>query len=878
RPLDLRTGDVDRPTSGRLLGEVTITSPGRSAGPEDDLEIATRDVQLTADRISTTNVVRFRHGASFGTGRNLVIRLQHDEETPVSPGEPPKVKGIESFELLELEHLHLEPTTGDEPAAAAAVTAEGGVAAIDTRRPLEVNCQGPFRFDLVRQYARFERQVNVLQLNQQGPADQLNCEVLTLHFSRSRKGLVKLDGKTAPASLLDTDNTDLQLREIEATGNPVIVRAFSRDAEARGDTLIYDVQGESIELEGSDEVFLRQERSEIHARSIRYKSKGKGRLGEIFSQGPGWMKWQMPDRPGEEVYLEWGDRLQLEPFEDQHLATLNGGVKLDYSGAGGGSLTAERIDLWLDEVPAGPGREKLEIVPDRMLVQNQVKINSPDVFGNVNQLQVWFEQASGEASETSALSPGPVQETPAAASASAAPVPTAPPEQEKTPERRFRVRSDVAQARFLIRQKKAQLAEMMLDGKVALDEIPVVPTAELPMHVEGDRIQVFEGYDAAKTRISVIGRLAVFQGRGMTLSGTNINVNAATNHLNIDGSGIMKLPVDRSLKGEPLGRRDEITITWQKEMDFDGLVARFEEKVLARTRDQTLQTELLEVRFAEPMEFRNLQAKTSPKAELEQIACRGGVFMEGRTYENGNLPTAGAIGPAPTPGADGSAPKQASWEQFQAVELTIHRGTGAILARGPGRITTIRQKSGDLMAAMPGQALPSRNDAADDGKLVYLHVEFPQMMTGNTQLGQATFTQPVRCLYQEVDSWQARPDLHDPDSLGDSGILLTADRLTVAKAPAPTANDESLELEALGNVTAENATFTALADRMTYSQAKEWLILEGDGYAPAELSFQEFVGAPARRYSAGKVCFWPKTKDVKIVDGRTLQMDSLPAP
>ena len=233
RPLNLRSGDVvGRPTSGRLLGEITITSAGESEGPEDDLRIVTRDIQLTPDRISTPNAVRFQYGPSFGSGRNLVVRLLQSEERPGMSHEPANIQGIESFELLELDRLHLEPPKGKpgEPVE------ENGEAGLDTKRPLEITCQGAFRFDLVRQYAKFEDQVDVLQLNPDGPADQLNCELLTLYFSRSRKQLLSLDGKQEDVPVSDMGSADLELREIEATEtrSSFVFSAAMRRHEASG--------------------------------------------------------------------------------------------------------------------------------------------------------------------------------------------------------------------------------------------------------------------------------------------------------------------------------------------------------------------------------------------------------------------------------------------------------------------------------------------------------------------------------------------------------------------------------------------------------------------------------------------------------------------
>ena len=883
-PINLRSGDmVGHPTSGRLLGEISITSPGDLEGPEDDLMIVTRDIQLTPDRISTPNAVRFRYGASYGRGKNLVIRLLQNEERPGSTSEPPDIQGIESFELVELDRLHLEqPKRGESTGRPEGETRSSE---LDTERPLEITCEGPFRFDLVRQYAKFEERVDVFQLNPEGEADQLNCEVLTLYFSRSRDKLMSLDGSEESKHGLAMDESDLQLREIEATGNPVFVRAFSRDAEARGERLSYDIQEQRVVLEGSDRVSLRDGPNKIVARSIHYKSKGKGRLGEIFSLGPGEIQGEMPNRPGQEFSAQWGDRLQLEPFEDQHLATISGGVRLRYVGVG--MLEADRIDFWLSELPAGPNREKLEVIPDRMRVQDQVKIDSREMFGNVNLLKIWFDVVD-ENSPVQAVADVPAEAGPTATSK-----PTGKPtgksladtpgrrDSDKPVERRFYVRGDVAQASVLIQNRKPSLTKLMLEGSVQLDEIPLVQSNEKPMHLEGDRVVVSDAHDKTQTEISVIGRLARFRGRGMALSGTNVNVDAKTNRLWIDGSGEMVLPVDRGIEGEPLPTPDVLTLTWQKEMNFDGRRAQFEERVLAQTQGRRLQTETLEVEFNRRVVFHDLQSKSHPEIDVEKLACRDGVSLIGRTYED--FMQRSAVGDAThftgTSGSTRLPPHlEPSWEQFHARELTINRRTGDIAARGPGQVTTIRRAPENPIDDPLGQARRSSVSHASEARLSYLHVQFRKMMTGNIERREATFHEVTHCIYDEVDSWQPEIDINDPDSLGKRGMALKAARLTVAQAPGLEPSTRSIELEANENVIVENSTYTAWGNRITYSEIKDWLILEGNGYAPAELTFEEYVGASARSFSARKIHFRPKTKEVKIDDGRALQMSALPLP
>jgi lipopolysaccharide export system protein LptA len=876
QPIDLTSGKiVGRPTSGRLLGEITITSPGESDGPEDDLRIVTRDVQVTPERISTPNAVRFEYGASSGSGRNMVIKLQQGEKRPGSTGEPPKVQGIESFELLELDKLHLEPPGKSD--SNVAVKDDGQFSGLDTQRPLEITCQGPFLFDPIRQYAKFEDRVDVMQLNPVGEADQLNCEVLTLYFSRSRNRLSSLDGGEAKRNLLGSENAELQLREIEATGNPVIVRVLSRDAEARGQRLSYDVQRKRVVLEGDNGVWLRHGPNRIDARSIDYTSKGKGRLGEIHSQGPGKLHGELPDAPGREFTVEWGGQLQLEPYEDQHLAILNGGVRLEYLGEG--TLNAERIDFWLSELPTGPEPDKLKVIPDRMLVQDQVKINSREAFGNVDLLKIWFDvvddtvplDSAGGVSDVG--SPPPTSEPTGGALAAAFDRR----EPSKPVERRFHVRGDVAQASVLVRNDRAHLTKLMLEGAVQLDEIPVVPSNEKPMHLRGDRITVSDAHDMTQTEISVIGRLATFQGRGMALTGTNINVDAKSNRLWIDGSGKMELPVDRGLKAEPLPHPELLTLTWQKEMNFDGRKVQFEEKVVAQTQGRQLKTEHLEVDFTRKVVFHDLQPKSQSEIKVEQLVCRGDVFMEGRTYERvasslsaGGLMHRVSIGN----GTDLPAHLLPSWEQFRASELTVNNTTGDLFARGPGHITTIRLKPKDLFDARLGRSGRAQEPETSDNQLSYLHVQFRAMMTGNMEQELATFHDVTHCIYDEVGSWQTRLDIHNPDLLSKKGMSLKAGRLTVARAPAPAASAPIDRTGSYRECDCRERTFTARGNRITYSEAKDWLILEGNGYAPAELTFQEYIGASPKtifrqaRSISGRRRRKSRSTTVRAADGR----------
>ena len=110
-------------------------------------------------------------------------------------------------------------------------------------------------------------------------------------------------------------------------------------------------------------------------------------------------------------------------------------------------------------------------------------------------MEIWFEEVPQPLPATAA---GPAR--PGGSNATSEPPenPLARPLEQQSAdepiERRFRVRCDLVQSRVLIRDREAEPAELMLEGDVQLDEIPLVPTSDQPMRVTGDRIKVVEAH------------------------------------------------------------------------------------------------------------------------------------------------------------------------------------------------------------------------------------------------------------------------------------------------------------------------------------------------------------------------------------------------
>jgi hypothetical protein len=321
----------------------------------------------------------------------------------------------------------------------------------------------------------------------------------------------------------------------------------------------------------------------------------------------------------------------------------------------------------------------------------------------------------------------------------------------------------------------------------------------------------------------------------------------------------MDLPLDRDLEGRPLSTPMTLSVEWQDRMVFDGRTACFEESVVASGPQQRLLTETLEVQFQQPIDFSAQQIDVAQRPKVEQILCRGGVRMESETIEN---------------------EATVSHEQMQVPDLGINLNSGALTAGGPGWLSSVRPAD-SLMSQLrpgaprPGVRLAGRPANADASGLRCLHVRFQGSISGNVldPNRQMTFHDQVNVAYAPVDAFNATLDASNPESLGPDGVVMHCDRLSVHEMDTRIGKRGALELEATGNTVVEGMAFTARAVRLTYAEAKDMLVLEGDGRTDAELYRQKQVGGQTSKATARKILFWPKSDQIHVEGARSVELN-----
>jgi lipopolysaccharide export system protein LptA len=854
KPIDLSSLRIGRLVGGSLLGPITIRSQGKSLGPEDDLLIRTNDVQLNEQKVWTQSPVDFAWGKNSGRGRDMQIKLLTDPSKIGNDRNAPNVTGIEIFELQHIESLHLASTP---IASARTVPAPKQTNGFTTPTdfndlPVEITCNGAFTFNVVKRVATFADKVNVMRVNPNGPSDQIQSELLSIYFTPRDNAKSNSD-----------NSSDLEPERIEARGHPVVINAPTKNLTGQGERLEYNVKTNLISLDGGPEVYLRQGTNEIHGRSLQYQLLGTNRLGSAKAQGPGWIRGQMAGETGQILESRWNDELKMYPQDQSHVITFTGGAILDYAGIG--RLEAKEISFWLKESPSG-GPPNQSPLPDKMLAKNQVTLNSSKLCIAVDQLAVWF--VPKDLPQPSAF---PAPASPANQKQEAAPL--NPNQNMLAPaeagERHFKISGGNLEA--CIQLQDQQISDLRIENGVRLEELQTSHPNEKPILIQGDRLEG-KNVSSPNATISVTGSPAHIEAQGMGLTGSNINLNRGTNHLWITGPGRMDLQPSSSMigkslvPGQPIALSGTLLIDWQKSMDFDGRTAKFEESVSAAAPQVHLQTKILEVKLKNPINFSDPKLQNQNQTELEELRCYGGAFLENRSLD--------------------AQQQLNSYERMQVTDLAVNMQSGALTAGGPGWLNRVNlgsmnptqnQLGTGLLVGRPAAPMANSGGAMSaqvNNQLYCLHIRFQDSITGNLRQGELTFNDQIRAAYTPVFDWSAMIDPDKQETLGPKAITLISNSLKVNQMSLPTVKGQTIEVEASGNAVVEGngGVFTARAQRIGFSEAKELLTLEGNGRTYAELYQQPQPGAPFSTTAAQKFQYNLKTKAIKIINARSLEI------
>ncbi len=851
---NLAQGKLGKLKQGELPGEITIRSTMDPHDPNDDLVIVARDIHMNQRIIRSKHPVKFRLGSSYGSGRDMEIRLlatpvngQHDNQLP-------NIGGIQSFELAHDVRMNFD--LGRRSLLPGRTMAGiGGQKISDTSSdirnpPVEITCRGSFYFDLVAHEATFEEQVDVIALNRSGPSDQLRCEFLSILFER-KKHPAEIRNRGAAEDVVDVDGVhgptpeslgSLEPTLIEARGTPVVVTAPSSGAAARCEVLSYDLETGQITLDGkqptagdasspSAAAQLSQGLSEIRAPTIKYRpSDVSGGLGTLWAAGPGSIR-AVPNaaEPTAVLRAQWQTKLHLRRVVRdqirQQVISLYGSPKI--SMAGQGTIHGREFHLWLfepgDRASAQLARGGPEKVwPDRLKVFDAKIVDSPWVQGTFAELGAWFDHGSnvmaGAASVVAPHGSGPMA------------------------------------------------AAQNTTGRMPLEQ---------PFDVRGELLQLqlaSRGGEIDLTELTVVGKPAHVAGRGVTLDSGVIRLNLPANRFWCDQPGRITLPVTNDFQGRTLAAPDSLAVTWQDKMDFDGLKMCFYEQVVAHNQDQSqrLETGVLIGTLSERIHFDRRRSRPQ-NVELRELACREGVLMESRATDRQGRPTFDRI-------------QVPSLQVNLADRLSGDESVGEIYAEGPGWIKSTR--FGQAGALVPSDGTVDANSDAQASEtfaaqkpdpLNFLRVDFLRKAHGNLHDKELTLVGQTRAVYGPVKQMDDELEGNSPDELGPDGMLLESEQMTVIDMATGRGEPMALELKAVGNVEVEGEAYLAKGHTMSYDYRKGWLILEGTGRTDAALYLKQAPGEQDGEFHFGKIMYSPRTKHVRFFGFKQLGASQPPS-
>ncbi len=842
-------GGLGRIQWGKLVGDIVIRSDMHEPGPHDDLLLTTRDLYMNEDLIRTEEKVEMQVGRHWGRGRVLEMRLVAVESAQAGSAGP-QIGAIDSLEILHEVRAQLAPEKMqwlDTPPAGDSEVAPP---------PIKIASRGRFRFDFANQMASFVDQVQLIQQHASGVRDQLFCDRLNLYLA-SDEETVHADRQESERAVAVGGKphafSGLKPAMIEALGSDEIqvqLDVPSLEATARCRRMRLEIVSRRATFDSQDEVVLTYQGSEIHAPMIRYQAPPRdstARIGNLLAAGNGWIRALTGDRRAQPFEARWTESLRLERIQGRPVMSLHGRPKLDMVGMG--RLWADNMEVLLRE-RKGDGSEAdllpADVVPERIVASGHVAIESAELSGKVNQLDVAVQYLSSDL----------VLATADGANASRS---------RKTfrgpgsgDKRTYRVVGDELNVELAMRQRRPEVSQIEVTGNVDFRETATNTTASEPLVVKADQLRVKDA-DTPNAEITLQGEAASITASGVTLHANSLRINRGTSRAWIDSPGEMELPLHRDLNGRQLTSPTKLAIRWQNGMELDQDRITFRGRVKARTQDGTLDTEKLVAVLSAPVQFDG--ATRQGETQLEQIECWEGVRAKFQQRDAGGV---------------------TSIQDMTLESIAVNQQTGNITGVGPGRLESVHLSGGSKLG---GQVLPSGGRNRPSQRLGYLRVDFRRGVRGNLHQRRVEVFGNTKSVYGPVDAWEQKLEISLRGSPGPGTIWITSEQLGIAESPMNRANGSSrlgaVELFAAGNVTiegpaGERGTFTARAQRATYDQPKTMFVLEGNGQRPATLIHQEFVGAPFSEQSARKLTYIQSTGEVKlegIVKGEWNQID-----
>ena len=854
----------------KLLGDIIVRSDMREPGPQDDLLLKTRDLYMNQDLIRTEAEVEMRLGEHWGKGKIMEIRLVAIERGQTSAG--PDIGGIDSMEIVENVAAHLavqsaglfSAQTQSEQAQSEQNDATANKHPAELP-PVNITCQGRFKFDFTSNLASFVDHVKLRQEYANGARNQLTCDALNLYLAGDRETVpaivddpakqTSIAGRTRAVSALHAGTIEAHGTEL----TPVVLSSDTHGAKAKCGLMRIELGPQRVTFSASDEISLSYQGNEIHAPLVQYQAPPKEsgyRVGTMLAAGNGWLKALTGANPGQQPFeLRWTEGMELRRVDGRPLLSVRGRPRLTMAG---GRLWADSMEMNLRERATDGSEEQLlpaDVVPERMAATGHVDIQSSQLSGKLKSLTIDVDYLPADSTAGSSMAANSPAGGPALLGGGVANA------------RSYTVDGDTLQAVVSVRDGNMAVRDLDARGDLLFRETAVGAADTQPLVVRGRELTVRKA-DTPAAEISLKGSPASITAQGMSINTVEIQVNRGTSGALINSPGQLQIPLNRGLMGEPLSNPEVLEINWQGGMNLANDRVTFEGDVVARTSAGQLNTNRLVAVLSQAIRFDGTTNRD--QIQLTQIECQEGAAAQ--FVQRDSLGTT-------------------SVHKMFLQEISANQFSGEIKGTGPGWLESVHLSTSEPTAPAFADVTPhtdfttvAANRPAQH--LRFLKIEFTKGVAGSLLESNrhVAVLGNVHAVYGPVDSWEQKLQVIPNGGLAPDTVYIESQRLEVAQSPTsrlnPTSRFGSAELMAEERVTIEGSAgkagaFFINAHRAKYDQQKAKFMVEGDGVVPAKLTREKFPGGPRDEQSFNSFEYFQNTGEWKATGVGSGQINNL---
>ena len=371
--------------------------------------------------------------------------------------------------------------------------------------------------------------------------------------------------------------------------------------------------------------------------------------------------------------------------------------------------------------------------------------------------------------------------------------------------------------------------------------------------------------------------------KDMILAGPYICLDQQANRVWINGPGslVMNQPNEQTNKSNHKEIRSDIQdlkITWQGGMIFDGSKIYFERDVISNSVTQredkssnltSTESAILSLELDQYVTLHTRgQGEPEVSAKRPQPKIKTLFLMDHLPDGKHVFNLAGFQQPTPRKPilianvTRNPAGKITEQQKLVAPSATINVSANSLTAVGPGALAIHRpNRSSATGYASPLSFHPTPK--TDAPPLVFIQTNFDQTLRANSESKTMDITGNVRAVYVPVSSLNQSYNPDDqktpPDAFRLSCTTLTMNQWT----PQATGKEQS-ELRARGNARIISNQFTATAHEVRYDQGNDYLYLEGSARSDATLQTVSETGGKSARLVAEKIRYRPSDNSTKI--------------